>query len=418
MAKKQEIFRKVSLERLSSPEQLDQLMQVTSPKGWIALLSMIGLLTIALVWGFLGYIPTTAAGNGILLRKGGVATIVSAGSGQVAEVLVALGDVVEKGQVVARIRQEGIERQIGEVEARKKALAAEIERLEKYAATQSRLSEANEDQKRNNLLRSIETLERELELLTQNLEVQKELQADGLVTQQTVLAGEQKVNQTRDQLAAQKLELDGLQLIRLQSQQQLQEQLDAGRSRMRDLDLELQEKQASLEESVQVVATENGRVLELLAAQGSVVSPGTPVLSMEVVSEELMAVLFVPAGLGKQLEPGMHAQIIPSTVKVQEHGFIIGEVQWVAEFPSTSRGMQQLLANDELVTSLMRQGPPIQVDVRLLKDPATTTGFKWSSSRGPDIDISSGTLAAGNVIVRRSRPISLVIPLARKKLGL
>ena len=31
------IFRKVALERLSSPEQLDQLLQVTDPKGWMAL---------------------------------------------------------------------------------------------------------------------------------------------------------------------------------------------------------------------------------------------------------------------------------------------------------------------------------------------------------------------------------------------
>ena len=31
------IFRKVALERLSSPEQLDQMVQVTNPKGWLAL---------------------------------------------------------------------------------------------------------------------------------------------------------------------------------------------------------------------------------------------------------------------------------------------------------------------------------------------------------------------------------------------
>ena len=38
------IFRKVALERLSSPEQLDQLMQVTSPKGWLALAGLGALL--------------------------------------------------------------------------------------------------------------------------------------------------------------------------------------------------------------------------------------------------------------------------------------------------------------------------------------------------------------------------------------
>ena len=32
-----QIFRKAALTRLASPDQLDQLMQVTSPRSWIAL---------------------------------------------------------------------------------------------------------------------------------------------------------------------------------------------------------------------------------------------------------------------------------------------------------------------------------------------------------------------------------------------
>ncbi len=418
MSEKKKIFRKVSLERLSSPEQLDQLMQVTSPKGWIALMAVVGLLAIAMIWGFLGYIPTTANGDGILLRRGGVSTVVSAGSGQVEEILVAVGDVIQKGQIVAKIRQEGIERQIGDARARMQALETELASLEKYADTQTRLSEANVEQKRSNLRLAIETLNRRHELLTRNLNVQKELLADGLVTQQTVLSSEQQVNQVRDELAAKRLELDGLELTRLQSEQQLLQQLEDQRSKLRDLELELREKQASLEESVQVVATEDGRVLELLADSGSVISPGEPILSMEVVSEDLMAVMFVPAELGKQVQPGMETRITPSTVKVEEHGFILGEVRRVSEFPSTSRGMKRLLGNDDLVAKMMEQGPPIQVDVFLRKDEATPTGFKWSSSTGPDIEISSGTLARGSVIVERSRPITLVIPLAKKKMGL
>ncbi len=413
-----EIFRKVSLERLSSPEQLDQLMQVTSPKGWIALLAILGLLAVALAWGFLGYIPTTAAGEGILLRRGGVSEVVSAGSGQIAEILLQVGDVVQRGQVVAKLRQEGIERQISDNQARRDALELELATLERYARNQTQLSVANEGQRRQDLQRSIVSFERQVELLKKNFEVQKELLVDGLVTQQTVLSSEQEVNRVGDQLAAQRLELAGLELTRLEGEQALQQQLENSRSRLRDLDLDLRESQASLEENAQVVATEDGRVVELIVDHGDVVSPGSPILSMEVVAEDLMAVVFVPAEMGKQIAPGMVARVTPTTVKAEEHGFIIGEVQWVAEFPSTSRGMSRLLANDDLVSKLMQAGPPIQVDVRLLVDPGTPTGFRWSSSRGPDIDISSGTLASGSVIVRRNRPISLVIPTVRKKLGI
>lgn len=66
-----ELFRKAALERLSSPEELDQLMQVTNPKGWLALLGLAGLILAALIWGILGHIPTIAQGQGVLLRQEG-----------------------------------------------------------------------------------------------------------------------------------------------------------------------------------------------------------------------------------------------------------------------------------------------------------------------------------------------------------
>ena len=36
---KDRLFRKVALERLSSPERLDELMQLTTPGGWLALVA-------------------------------------------------------------------------------------------------------------------------------------------------------------------------------------------------------------------------------------------------------------------------------------------------------------------------------------------------------------------------------------------
>src|SRR5262249_6294354 len=44
-------FRKTALDRLSSSEQLDRLLQVTSPRGWIALVGLGLLLAASLLWG-------------------------------------------------------------------------------------------------------------------------------------------------------------------------------------------------------------------------------------------------------------------------------------------------------------------------------------------------------------------------------
>ena len=412
------IFRKVALERLSSPEQLDQLLQVTNPKGWLALAALGALLLTALGWGAFGSIPAMAAGEGILLRRGGVSQLVSAENGQVEELLVSVGDVIQKGQVVARIRQEERLRQIRDTRDKLADARQEYRDLLVYAGRQKGLTVRNLAQQRANLEQNVRVYEKEVELARQQVEVERKLLQEGLIVKQTVLDTEKRLNDTQDQLASARLELNGLELQRLESEQQVDQQLDVRRAAIRDLEIEVRELQAKLEETGRVVARRSGRVLELMVDRGDVVSPGTPLFNLEVASEEMVAVLFVPASAGKQVQPGMQARIMPSTVQQEEYGFIQGKVVWTAEFPSTQRGMVRLLGNEALVQKLMAEGPPIQVNVALEQNPATPTGYRWSSSTGPDVQISSGTLASGSVIVRRERPIALVLPAVREKLGL
>lgn len=412
------IFRKVALERLSSPEQLDQLMEVTSPKGWLALIALGSLLLAALTWGVFGSIPTETTGEGILIRQGGVSNVVSAESGQVEEILVSVGDVIEKGQVVARVRQEELLRQIQDTRDKLADVRSEYQELLRYAGEQGRLRGRELEQQRANLQQSIRAYQREVELARERVAAEQELLKDGLITKQTLVTSEQRLNTAQDQLAAARLELNGLELKRLESAQQIDQQIQTREASIRDLELELRERQARLEQTARVVAPRAGRVLELLVDRGDVVSPGTAMLNLEVISEELMAVLFVPASAGKRVQTGMTVRVSPGTVKREEYGSMIGKVVWVAEFPSTQRGMTRQLGNEVLVTRLLEEGPPLQVNVALQRDPATPTGYRWSSSTGPNVKISSGTLASGSVIVREERPISFLIPGIRERLGL
>jgi hypothetical protein len=104
---KRSVFRRAALERLSSPEQLDQLMQVTTPKGWLALLALCGLLVGAICWALWGEASEQVWGYGILLRAGGVTNLEARVSGLLTEIYVDIGDEIKDGQVVARIVEEG-----------------------------------------------------------------------------------------------------------------------------------------------------------------------------------------------------------------------------------------------------------------------------------------------------------------------
>ncbi|HEY8019623.1 MAG TPA: NHLP bacteriocin system secretion protein [Thermoanaerobaculia bacterium] len=411
------IFRKVALERLSSPEQLDQLLQVTDAKGWLALIAAATLLATALGWGIFGSVPTEAAGTGILIRQGGVSDLVSAGSGQVAEVLVRVGDTLKKGDIVAHIRQEALLRQIRDTRAKLADQRSAYQEMLRSAEEQKRLGKRDLEQQRANLERSIAALVKNVALLEERVAAEDKLLQDGLITKQAALTTQQSLNTARDQLASQRLEANGLELKRLTSEQQLDQQLETRRTTIQDLEIQLHEANAKLSEDVAVVSPFAGRVLEQMVDRGDVINPGTPILSVEVQSEELMAVLFVPASAGKQVQAGMPARISPSTVKKEEYGYMVGRVTWVAAFPSTTRGMVRLLGNEALVTKLMQEGPPIQVNVALAAGARTPSGYRWSSSTGPPGKISSGTLADGSVVVRQDRPLSLVLPTLREKLG-
>ncbi|NJR40660.1 MAG: hypothetical protein HC781_19810 [Leptolyngbyaceae cyanobacterium CSU_1_4] len=72
MADEQEkpsLFRQEALDRISSPEQLDQLLQVVSLKDWLPLASLGFVVAIALIWSIFGKVPLTAEAKGLLLQN-------------------------------------------------------------------------------------------------------------------------------------------------------------------------------------------------------------------------------------------------------------------------------------------------------------------------------------------------------------
>ena len=55
----EQIFRKKSIERVSSPEQLNEYIRVSSPGMWMVLLAIVVLLIGVCVWGVVGHLDTT-----------------------------------------------------------------------------------------------------------------------------------------------------------------------------------------------------------------------------------------------------------------------------------------------------------------------------------------------------------------------
>src|SRR5437868_2993717 len=98
----QKIYRQEALDRLSSPDQFDQLMPLTNPRGWIALAAGGLLLLAALLWAVFGTISVTVDGEGVFTRPGGVRTRTAPSDGRVTMVTAFVGSKVGKGDPLLR----------------------------------------------------------------------------------------------------------------------------------------------------------------------------------------------------------------------------------------------------------------------------------------------------------------------------
>jgi HlyD family secretion protein len=65
-----QLFRRAAIEKLASPERLDVLMKVTSPKGWVAVATIAFILVCAIIWSVAGSIPTRVDAQGVLVTAG------------------------------------------------------------------------------------------------------------------------------------------------------------------------------------------------------------------------------------------------------------------------------------------------------------------------------------------------------------
>lgn len=410
------IFRQAALDRLSSPEQLDRLMQVTDPRGWIALAGLWAVLLFGAVWSVVGRIPTTIQGQGILLSAAGIREVESLGAGVLSDLRVEVGDRVAVGDTIGRVRQPRLEQQVEQARERLRLLESGRERRAEFTSTNVRLETESLDRERVDLERRVTAADERIAWLEERLAAEEEALELGLLTPQAIQNTRQELEGARGERAGLELRLQSNGLARLLLANDSSMTMTEVTDRIREARGELAALTLDLEQSSSVLSPYAGYVREIRTDVGQIVAAGQAVATVEMVDAPLQAVIYVPTE-GKRIEPGMEARVSPVTVRREEYGFIRGEVAFVAPQPATPQGMQRILGNEILVQQLAGMGAPFLVRVELVRDSVTVSGFRWSSSAGPPRRVESGTTVSVEVVVEEQRPIGLVIPVLRSALG-
>jgi HlyD family secretion protein len=412
------IFRDAAVERLSSPEQLDQLVAITRPFDWVAATALALGLVVLIAWGILGRIPTRVIGDGILLSSGGrVVDAVSGVAGRLASLDVAVGDEVRFDQVVARVGQTEIEqrlRQANEVLRERQREYAELTatitreidtKLANFAAQEAGLNE------------TIAVAEQRESYLTSEVAKLEPAVSSGFVTRKYVEDRRVELNSAKLRIVDAQNDILKLKAQRVDLQSQRERDRMQSEFRINDAKRLVEQLSAELDRGSRVLSPAEGRVVEVKVSEGSVLTIGTPVIEIETAGRTLEAVIYMPPDRGKNIRPGMVVHVEPNMVVREEFGAIIGQIVGISEFPVTPQGMAADLHNDTLVKRFSQDGAPYAAKVRLEPDATTVSGYRWSSGKGPPLRLSSGTLARAEVTTREQPPIELVIPLLKRLSG-
>ncbi|MBZ0088970.1 MAG: HlyD family efflux transporter periplasmic adaptor subunit, partial [Thermoanaerobaculia bacterium] len=300
----------------------------------------------------------------------------------VKDVLVGLGDVVKKDQIVAHVSIPEIETQIEKVKADIEDLGARLE-------VQSGETGA-----------VIGGYRAKLGGLYAQRRNMQQLVEKGLRTQKDLLQIDAQIADTNAQIS----------------------QAQSGRDQ-RDLQLddksrELVRLEAQLAAQSELRSPVAGRVAQVQAAVGQPIKPGDSVVLIEDDTLPLRALVLIPEAQAKRVVAGMEVKIAPSDVKSEDFGFMKGKIAVVSESAASPQELDRILNNQAKTQEYMKQRPFLAfADLLPDSNPKNVSGFRWTSAVGPPKKITSGSLCTYQIIVEQKRPISYVIPMVKKTLG-
>lgn len=423
------LVREEALEDFSSSELLDQLMVVIRGKGWILIAILAVAIAAALVWGFLGEVPITVQGKGIIVEKNAPLVIQNpTASGSVVEILMQRGDIVGAGQPLLKIGDSEAETNLRTAQADLALLKAndiaatttEEDSLAKEHEAISRQMDAT--------FATLDRTRKLIKLYEQQVTDQEELSQKKLIpisqlisTRALLFQAEEDEKTRFSQLAQFESQLATKESQYMLNRQQRQQAIKSA-------DSAVEKSQTMATASHRIVAPIRGRIIARHVGLGSVVAPGDAIATILPIDTTedgkddptpIIALVYIEYGTGKQVEPGMIARIGVPFAPTTEYGFIKASVASVASFASDQDVVTRQVGSDALAKSIMGVTVvPLEVKLDLQRNPESTSGLAWTSGEGFPGPIPSLTECTVQITTRLQRPIDLVIPWLKKKMGI
>jgi HlyD family secretion protein len=406
-------------QRPLSPELLNQNITLVKAPSWILAVVLLGVMAAALLWGIYGTVLVQITGRGLLVHADNQQVpVLAIERAQLLGVHVAIGDEVKEGQVLFTLDAPSIDvelkveqQRLRELQKVQQVVSANADKATGEQETISRQQSAALDQQS-------AQLKAQLDYYSKEVDSRATLLKDGFTTTANV----ETVRERRDTAALELIQSESrrvqinsdLLLSRMNWQrQQMDAQLAVDQQAAK-----IEELKEQLDRASRIVARRSGFITEILVSGGQLVPAGSKVASLSTRGPGYQVVAFFQPHDGKRLEPGMSADIVPTTVKREQYGTMEGVVDNASVRPISLDQATEILGNETLARYLTSNDPPIMGRIAVSTASGEPDTFIWRNGLGPPFSVTTGTVADVQVTVQRQVPITLVLPYLKSLAGM
>ncbi|MBK2026161.1 NHLP bacteriocin system secretion protein [Francisella philomiragia] len=412
------LFRAKSFDRMASPEQIDQNLNIITPKWWLLLFASFLFILLFLIWGVFGTLNTKVYGTGVVITEGGLEAVQSQFGGEISEIYIAENKHVNAGDVVAKIIIHPREAELKKLKNQLEIHRARLEKLDeeteietaavknKYKFLRLKENFSLESKKKDYELKKWET--QEFSKLLNKGAVSKLRYSDAMVEVNNLFASVNIIEK-------------GLPLLdvneRIELAQKKVEQVD-DRKEFDILAGQIESIENQLMKDSTIKSKYTGMASSYFYAPGDYIREGDVIGMIDPDNHGVVVYAMFASDDGKKIVVGSKAYISPSTVNKEKYGTMVGTVTKVTRYPVTSKAMENYFQSDSLVKKFSKIDSPIGVEIYLDRDESTVSGYKWTNGKGPAIEITRGTSVSASVTVKKEAPVELLIPFLRKITGI
>lgn len=408
------LFRAKAMQTMAAPEQLNEAIRLVDGKSRWATRLVAVMTLLLLAWLFLGSIPKKTTGLGLsAFEDSGVNRLRARAEGVVERIHVDLGAQVSAGDILIELEAPELAAKVREKEAEVAQARAALTKLKKESARAiSERAQLLKSRQKDTASR-IDDIEQELALARKSAklardEFQKQLVSRSVLEQATAQVDglTEKLNMTQEDLAQARQDMAAFRRREAQTVRQAEDRFNTENGAFQVM-------RQNYKAATRITTPSGGTVAVLPAAEGVSVTPGTE-LARIITGADSDSKVYIKAFLklsdAKKVREGMEALVAFTAIEPEVFGSAVGVVERVGLVSISTQELAEVFGDTTLSGFLSAAGPVVPVVVRLQEDPATASGYRWTSRGGYPGKIGANYQAAVSIKLESEPPVNYIAP--------